>query len=494
MQSKEENIMIRDRYEAVIGVETHVQLATQTKIFCSCPNVPLAEPNTHICEVCTGHPGTLPVLNERVIDFAIMVGIATNCRINQTSEFSRKHYFYPDLPKNFQITQADFPVAEAGYLEIPVETGLKRIRIRRIHIEEDAGKSIHSSNGSISFVDLNRAGTPLLEIVTEPDLSSPDEVRAYLKSLHAIITTIGAGTGNMEEGAFRADTNVSVRLRGETKLGIRCELKNINSFKFISDAVIYEIDRQIALLESGEKITQQTRLWDTKQRVTVPMRSKEEAADYRYMPEPDLPLLTISDEWIMRIKAQLPELPTQKATRFISQYGITQYEADILVSESALANYYESAARLFNQIADKPKAHKLLSNWVLRDVLGYLKENSLELERFLVTPQHLAQLIILLDSGKITGRIAQEVFAEMATTGTSPEAIVAQKGLQQMGSQEELLAILRNIIASNPHQVSEYRAGKEKLWGFFVGEAMKATKGRANPQQLNELLKKLLSE
>lgn len=471
-------------YEPVIGIEVHVQLSTATKIFCACPNMPSSEQNTNICEVCTGQPGTLPVLNEQVIEKAIMVALATNCRINTTSEFSRKHYFYPDLPKNYQITQADLPIAEHGFLDIRLEDGTsKRVRIRRIHIEEDAGKNLHTEGG-VSFVDLNRAGTPLLEIVTEPDMHSPAEARAYLKTLHGIVTSLNVCSGNMEEGAFRADTNISVRPIGITTLGTRCELKNINSFKFISDATTYEIERHIALLESGEKIIQQTRLWDTKERVTVAMRSKEEAADYRYMPEPDLPLLVIDPLAIERVKTELPELPQQKIERFCSDYNLSYYEAEILVSDRSLATYFETAMQR--------TPSKTLVNWILRDLLAYAKEQSITFDAFPVSARNFADLIALIDKGTINARTAQEIFLEMVSSQKEAAAIIKERGLEQIGSAEELEAIIADIITSNPSQVAEYRAGKVKLWGFFIGKAMEKTKGRAHPQMLNDALKKLL--
>jgi len=481
----------KNKYEAVIGVEVHVQLATQSKIFCSCPNQPGSAPNTTICEICSGQPGTLPVLNEQVVACAVMAGIATRCQINSMSEFSRKHYFYPDLPKGFQITQADFPIAQHGHITIRLENGTtKNIHLRRIHIEEDAGKSMHAPDNSCSLVDLNRAGTPLLEIVTEPDLSSPAEVKAYLQELHAIITSLGISSGNMEEGAFRADTNISVRLQGDSKLGTRCELKNINSFKFIADATTYEIDRQIEIIEQGGSITQQTRLWDTKQRITVPMRSKEEAADYRYMPEPDIPLLQLSEEYIAAIRTKVPELPYQRFERLCTAYELSPYEAEIIAYNPSLAVYFEQAWKL--------NPSKTLINWILRDLLGTIKERSIDINSCLsdqspLRPAQLAELTQLIDKGTINARTAQEIFAEMITSNARPSDIVRERGLEQMGSTEELEKIIIQLIEQYASQAAEYRAGKVKLFGFFVGKAMEQTKGRAQPQLLNELIKKHLS-
>jgi len=477
-------------YEAVIGIEVHVQLSTATKIFCRCPNQPGARPNTTICAICSGQPGTLPLLNQKVVEYATMMALATQSQINDTSEFSRKHYFYPDLPKGFQITQADIPIAEHGKITIRRGDGsLKTIRIRRIHIEEDAGKSLHAHDNSCSLVDLNRAGTPLLEIVSEPDLSSPAEVRAYLQELHAIVMSLGISSGNMEEGAFRADTNISVRLQGSTKLGTRCELKNINSFKFIADATLYEISRQIAVLEEGKDVIQQTRLWDTKQKITIPMRSKEEAADYRYMPEPDIPLLKLDQEYIEHIRARLPELPAQRMGRLMNTYGLSDYEAGIIAYDTALAHYFEAVWKLHPS--------KTVVHWLLRNVLAILKERGWDIDQCLtptspLRPEQLAALTNLIDTGSINARTAQEIFDIMLETNQSPPHIMKERNLEQIGSTEELEQIIKKIVHDHEQQASEYRAGKTKLWGFFIGKAMEQTKGRAQPQLLNELLKKYL--
>ncbi len=471
-------------YEVVIGIEIHVQLNTKSKIFCGCANTVAQSPNTYICPVCCGYPGVLPVLNSAVLKSALLAGLATNCTIAPISEFARKHYFYPDLPKNYQITQADIPIALNGSVEIKLEDGsFKTIRIMRIHIEEDAGKNIHSALSNESFVDLNRTGTPLLEIVTQPDIASTYEARTYLKTVRSIVQYLKICSGNMEEGAFRADTNISVRKKGAEKLGTRCELKNINSFKFISDAIEYEIERQITQLESGKKIVQETRLWDTKEHKTISMRSKEEAADYRYMIDPDLPKIVITDEHLLSIKNELPELPAQKFERFIKEYALTPYEAEIMINDLLLADYYEEA------YAYKPS--KLLINWVLRDIMGLLKEYMI-LDQLKITPKKLAILVGLIESSTINNRAAQELFLAVVDTGKEPEILVKELGLEQMGDSQELEKIIQEIIAINQKQTADYRSGKDKLWGFFVGQAMQKTKGKGNPQLIEELLKKHL--
>jgi aspartyl-tRNA(Asn)/glutamyl-tRNA(Gln) amidotransferase subunit B len=470
-------------YECVIGIEVHVQLNTATKIFCTCANAIVNEPNQNICQICTGYPGVLPVLNKRVVSDAILAGLATNSRISPLSEFARKHYFYPDLPKSYQITQNDKPICTEGYISIIDEEGkLKNVRLMRIHIEEDAGKNIHSSMSNESFVDLNRAGTPLLEMVSHPDIASAFEARAYLKALRLIVQYVGICSGNMEEGAFRADTNISVRKKGAT-LGTRVELKNINSFKFISDAIEYEIERQIELLEEGGSVKQETRLWDTKTHKTIVMRSKEEAADYRYFPDPDLPLIVINDSDIDVVKRSMPELPLQKFERFCAQ-GLSPYEAEILVDDLELANYFDAAR--------KHSSSKSLINWVLRDIMALLKDHKVSLADCKVTPEKLAQLVDLLEKDAINNRVAQEIFAIVAQTGHMPVDIMREKGLEQIGVTDELESIIKTIVAQYPEQVAEYKAGRERVFGFFVGEAMKQTKGKGNPKIIQELLKKYM--
>lgn len=472
-------------YEVNIGIEVHVQLNTNTKIFCRCPNKIVHEPNTNICQICAGYPGVLPVVNEEVINNAILAGLATESQITETSEFARKHYFYPDLPKNYQITQNDLPICTEGKVKIKLEDGsYKTIRLIRIHMEEDAGKSIHSPNGNESFVDLNRAGTPLLEMVTYPDISSSYEAREYLKNLRLIVQYLGICSGNMEEGAFRADTNISVRKKGADKLGTKCELKNINSFKFISDAIEHEIERQIELIEEGNKVRQETRLWDEKNKKTITMRSKEEAADYRYLPDPDLPTIKISKNKIEEIKTKMPELPQQKLEKFIKLKGLSEYEAEILINDVDLANYYEQAS--------KNSSNKNIINWILRDVLGYVKENKISLDQFKVTPEKLFKIIELMETNVINNHAAKEVFEIVAKTGKEPVDVIKENGLEQMGASEELEAIIKQIVQESTKQAEQYKSGNERIFGYFVGEAMKRTKGKGNPNIIQELLKKYL--
>jgi len=473
------------KYEVTIGIEVHAQLTTKTKIFCSCANTVGKKPNSNICNICAGHPGVLPVLNKKVVDYAIRAGLATNCTIAKISEFARKHYFYPDLPKGYQITQNEFPICLEGQVPIRKEDGsIKTIRLIRIHIEEDAGKNIHSTHGNVSFVDLNRAGTPLVEIVTYPDIASTYEAKAYLKSLRSILQYLNICTGNMEEGAFRADTNISVKKKTDKDLGTRCELKNINSFKFIGDAVEYEIQRQIELLESGQNVKQETRLWDNKTKKTIPMRLKEEAADYRYFQDPDLPLVEVNEELISRIRKLLPELPYVKFERLRKEKNLSAYEAEIVVDDLELANYFEKAYELY------PSKH--IINWLLRDLLGYLKEHKISLIECKVTPEKLASIVELLEAGTINNRAAKEIFEIIAQSGENPKEVVKEKGLEQVGSVEELEKIVKEIVEQNPKVVARYKSGKDRLFGFFVGQAMQKTQGKGNPKIIQELLKKYL--
>ena len=474
-------------YVANIGIEVHVQLTTKSKIFCSCANVAGQNANQNICNVCTGQPGCLPVLNKRVVDFAILAGLTTNCTINKRSSFARKHYFYPDLPKNYQITQSDDPICSNGYIPIRLEDGsIKNIRLIRIHMEEDAGKSIHTGLTNESLIDFNRTGTPLLEIVSYPDIASSYEAREYLKALHNIVTYLEICTGNMEEGAFRADTNISVRKKDNATLGTKIELKNINSFKYISDAIEYEIERQIKTLEEGkERLRQETRLWNSKEKKSYVMRSKEEAADYRYFHDPDLPIIDINEAWIASIKKQIPELPFEKFARLMKEQGLSAYEAGILIEDRTLANYFENTT--------KHSSSKQVINWVLRDLLGYVKEQKISIAQCKVTPEKLALIIELLEKGTINGPAAKELFLMVAQTGDDPMTLVKTKGLEQIGSSDELESIIKEIIEQNPQEVARYKAGAEKLFGFFVGQAMAKTKGKGNPKIINELLKKHLS-
>lgn len=473
-------------YELTIGIEVHCQLTTKSKIFCSSANQPGQVPNSNICDVCTGQPGSLPVLNKKVVEYAIKAGLATNCAIANRSTFARKHYFYPDLPKNYQISQNEDPICIDGFVPIRLEDGsIKKVRLIRIHMEEDAGKNIHADQENVSFVDLNRTGTPLLEIVSHPDISSTYEAKSYLRALRLIVQYLGICTGNMEEGAFRADTNVSVRKKGAATLGTRAELKNINSFKFIGDAIEHEIERQIELLESGQRVRQETRLWDTKNKKTVLMRSKEEAADYRYFQDPDLPILEIDQATIDQVKKTMPELPYDRFERYVKSNGLTPYEAEILVDDIDLASYYEAAHKI--------NPSKQIVNWILRDVMGYLKEHKLPINEVKLTPQKLATLVSLVEKGVINNRAAQEVFATICQTGQSPEDVVKEKGLEQIGSVEELEVMVKELLAAHPAQTADYKAGNQKLFGFFVGQMMQKTKGKGDPKVIQELLKKHLS-
>lgn len=472
-------------YEAVIGMEVHVQLNTESKIFCSCPNKFGQEPNTNICPICAGYPGTLPVLNKKVLDYAIKAGLATKCKITKLSKFARKHYMYPDLPKNYQITQDEFPICTEGHITITLpDNSEKNINIIRIHMEEDAGKNIHATEQE-SYVDLNRTGTPLLEIVSYPDMSNSCEVTEYLTQLKSIVEYLGISDANMEEGSFRGDVNISIRKKGDPKLGTKVELKNINSFKFISNAIDYEIERQVNLLESGEKIEQETRLWDNKKNQTFFMRSKEEAHDYRYLLDPDLPLLNIDDNWIERLRKEIPELAHEKYNRFQKAFNISGYESKILVSDKKLANFFE-------QVINITKSPKITCNWILRDLLAYLKDNKLELKDSKITSELFAQLIIAIDKKIINSKIAQEIFLELAQTGKSPDVIIKEKNLTQIESSEELEKIVKKVIEDNPEQVKQYLSGKIQIFGFLVGACMKETKGKGNPVLIQDLLKKNL--
>lgn len=472
-------------YAINIGIEVHVQLQTKSKIFCSCPNSVDQTQNSQICQICAGYPGVLPVLNHQVIESAIAVGLATESQIAPISKFARKHYFYPDLPKNYQITQDKEPICEFGKVKIQTPEGPKEIRLIRIHIEEDAGKNIHAPSQNISLVNLNRTGTPLLEIVSFPDITSSFEAKQYLKTLRDIVHALGICSGNMEDGAFRADTNISVRKKIATEMGTRCELKNINSFKFIGDAVEYEVERQIKLLEKGGVVRQETRLWDTKTHKTVVMRSKEEAADYRYFLDPDLPWIEVTPAMIEVVKAQLPELPDAKFQRYITVLGLTEYEAEVLMDEPEAALYFEVARKFTNS--------RQLVNWILRDLLGYLKEQKITLRDCKFTPKHMAELVDLLDQNVINNHAAKTVFEQAAKTGEAPSALVESLGLKQIGSEAELEQMAQELIAQNPANVAEYRAGKTKLIGFFVGQMMQKTQGRGNPQIIQRILLKLLS-
>ena len=475
-------------YEAIIGLEVHAQLLTKSKIFCGCSTLFGAEPNTHTCPVCTGLPGSLPVLNKKVVEFTIKAALATNCRIAPRSQFARKNYFYPDLPKGYQISQYELPLATAGYIEIQVDGGKKKIGIQRIHMEEDAGKLIHdfsSVREAHSYVDFNRTGVPLIEIVSAPDIRSPEEASAYLRKLRAILMFLDICDGNMEEGSFRCDANISLRPKGAKGFGVKTELKNMNSFRNVQKALDFEIRRQTALLDQGEKIVQETRLWDAARGVTASMRGKEEAHDYRYFPDPDLVPIVIDPAWVEEIRATLPELPDAKKERFIKEYGIPEYDAEVLTSSKPLANYYENCVRFFPQ-------PKIVSNWIMSELLRELKKDEREIEECPVPAENLAALLRLIDEGVISGKIAKSVFEEMYQTGQKAEEIVKAKGLTQLSDAEAITKLVEDILAAHPQEVAEYRQGKEKVFGFFVGLVMKATQGKANPRLVNEILKKKL--
>ncbi len=473
------------KYEAVIGLEVHAQLLTNSKVFCGCSTKFGAEANTQVCPVCLGMPGTLPVLNRTAVEYAVKMALATHCKVNDKSMFARKNYFYPDLPKGYQISQYNEPLTQKGYIDIEVNGAKKRIGITRIHMEEDAGKLLHGESyedSDFSFVDLNRAGVPLIEIVSEPDIRTSDEAVEYLKALRDILVYLEICDGNMEEGSFRCDANVSVRPVRQKEFGTKAELKNMNSFRFVQKAIEYEIDRQIEVIEDGGKVIQETRLFDSDKGVTISMRSKEEAHDYRYFPEPDLLPLQIDEAWIAEIKRTLPELPAEKRERFVKEYGIPSYDAGVLTASKELANYYEECIKLFNQ-------PKIVSNWVMGELLRLLKEDNKEAKDCPVKPEILIKLIRMVDAGAVNLKTAKEVFEEVYKTGKEPDAIVKEKGLVQVSDEGALIKAIDAVIAANPKEAAEYKAGKEKLFSFFVGQAMKATKGQANPQALNKLIK-----
>ena len=475
-------------YESVIGLEVHAQLLTKSKLFCSCATVFQADPNEQTCPVCLGMPGVLPVLNCQAVEFAIRTGLAMQGQIARVSRFARKNYFYPDLPKGYQISQYEEPLIEGGGLTIDLDGASKHIRLIRIHLEEDAGKSIHGENladPTKSYVDLNRTGVPLLEIVSAPDLRSAEEAKIYLQQLKTILEYIEVCDGNMEEGSLRCDANVSLRPRGAQEFGTRTEIKNLNSFRNVQRAIEYEIERQAEVLESGGRVVQETRLFDANRGVTHPMRSKEDAHDYRYFPEPDLVPLCIDHEWIERVRQELPELPDTRRQRFATHYGLPDYDAEVLTASKALADYYEATVRLYNQ-------PKVVSNWVMGDVMRELNRQHHSPQQAPVTPMHLAELLHLLDEGVLSGKIAKTVFEEMYRTGQSAKTIVEEQGLVQMTDSAALEGIITTILADNASQVADYRAGKQKVFGFFVGQTMKATQGKANPALVNELLRKLL--
>ncbi|AHD06861.1 Asp-tRNA(Asn)/Glu-tRNA(Gln) amidotransferase subunit GatB [Paenibacillus larvae] len=470
-----------NKFETVIGLEVHVELHTKTKIFCGCSTSFGAPPNTHTCPVCLGHPGVLPVLNRQAVDYAIKAAMALNCQIAEETKFDRKNYFYPDSPKAYQISQYDKPIGEHGWIEIQVNGNTKRIGITRLHLEEDAGKLTHVEGGSASLVDFNRVGTPLIEIVSEPDLRSPEEARAYLEKLKAIMQYCDVSDVKMEEGSLRCDANISLRPVGQAEFGTKAELKNMNSFRGVQRGLEYEVIRQTELLEDGEKVVQETRRWDEAQGKTLSMRSKEEAHDYRYFPDPDLVKVYIDEEWKERIRNTIPELPDARKARYIRDYGLPSYDAEILTSSLKLAEFFEES---LEYTADA----KMVSNWVMGELLGYLNANNLEITDVKVTGKGLGEMIGLIEKGTISSKIAKTVFKEMIETGKAPQQIVEEKGLVQISDEGAIQAVVNQVIQNNPQSVADYKAGKEKAVGFLVGQVMKETRGKANPGLVNKLI------
>ncbi|MFO7605587.1 MAG: Asp-tRNA(Asn)/Glu-tRNA(Gln) amidotransferase subunit GatB [Desulfurivibrionaceae bacterium] len=474
-------------FETVIGLEVHAQLSTNTKIFCGCSTEFGKPANTNTCPLCLGLPGVLPVLNRKAVDYAVKMALATNCRINRTNIFARKNYFYPDLPKGYQISQFDLPIAEHGWVEIEVEDQVKRIGLTRIHMEEDAGKLIHDEREPVSYVDLNRTGTPLIEIVSEPDLRSGEEAAAYLKKLHAIVRYLDICDGNMQEGSFRCDANISLRPKGREEFGTRTELKNMNSFRNVQRAIEYEVRRQRDLLLDGGKVIQQTLLWDPDAGRTSSMRSKEEAHDYRYFPDPDLIPVEISEEWIAKAEKEQPELPDQRKKRFMAELELPAYDAVILTGDRELADYFEAS---LSQYRDAKK----LSNWIMTELIRELRDREMEITSCPVTPVNLARLLGLIEAGTISGKIAKTVFQEMLASGKDPDTVVKEKNLVQISDEGEILKLVREIVAANPEQVKQFKEGKSKVMGFFVGQLMKETKGKANPKMANQLFTEELNK
>lgn len=472
-------------YETVIGLEVHVELATKTKIFCACSTEFGGAPNTHTCPVCTGQPGSLPVLNKQVVEYAVAVGLATNCTITQYSKFDRKNYFYPDNPQNYQISQLYLPICRNGHVEIETASGKKNVRIHEIHMEEDAGKLVHDEWEDVSIVDYNRSGVPLIEIVSEPDMRSAEEVIAYLETLRQTIQYLGASDCKLNEGSMRADVNISVREVGSPKFGTRTEMKNLNSFKAIAHAIEGERERQIELLEMGRKVVQETRRWDDNKESSHAMRSKEDAQDYRYFPEPDLVPIVVSDEWIAEIKKKQPELRPQRLARYEKEYDIPEYDAKILTESKHMADVFEATTKICN----KPKK---VSNWLMGETMRLLKEKDMDPEDISFSPLNLARLIELVDAGTINSSVAKDVFEKIFADDIDPEKYVEDKGLKSMNDEGELKATIQGILDANPQSVADYRSGKEKALAFLVGQTMRATKGKANPAIVNKILKELL--
>ena len=474
-------------YEIVIGLEIHAELATKSKIYCSCTTEFGGEPNTHCCPICTGMPGVLPVLNKSVVEYAVKAGLAMNCKISEYSKQDRKNYFYPDLPKAYQTSQYDLPLCKEGYLDITTSDGIKRIGITRIHIEEDAGKLMHDEWDTGTLIDYNRCGVPLIEIVTEPDIRSAEEARVFLENVKAILEYTGVSDCKMQEGSLRADVNLSVRKKGETRFGTRTEMKNLNSFRAIVRAIEAEAQRQIDEIENGGTIVQETRRWDDVKGMSFSMRTKEEAHDYRYFPEPDLVPIVVSKVWLEKIKNSLPELPQQRKQRYIEQFGLPQYDAEIITSSKHLADFFEKA----QETCGNPKA---ISNWIMGDLLRILKEKGIEYSDIPFEAGMLGKLVLLIDKGTISGTIAKKIFQKMFETAEDPEVIVKKEGLEVVNDERAILEIIQRVIMSNPQSVCDYKSGKEKAFGFLVGQAMKESRGKANPQLINKLLKQELDK
>lgn len=476
------------QYEPVIGLEVHVQLATATKIYCGCATGFGAQPNTNVCPVCLGLPGALPVLNRKVVEYAVKAGLALNCQVRGESIFARKNYFYPDLPKGYQISQYDRPLAEHGFIDILVNDQHKKIGVTRVHLEDDAGKSIHDGyrdSDRYTYVDLNRTGTPLIEIVSEPDMRSADEAYAYLTELKLLMQFIDVSECDMEKGQLRCDANVSVRKRGAEKFGTKAEIKNVNSFRFVKLAIEYEIQRQVALLESGGRVVQESRLYNVDTGETVSMRSKEAAHDYRYFPEPDLLPLRVSAQWLGEIRSSMPELPPARRKRFVEQYGLREYDAQVLTLTRAASDYYE-------KVAETSGDPRTAANWVMGELAGVLKAEGKDISESPVSAEKLGELVALIKKGEISGKLAKEIFPKMWTTGDSASAIIEREGLRQISDSGAIDAIIDEVLAKNPAQVEQYKAGKQAVLGFLVGQVMKASKGQANPQMANEALRKKL--
>ena len=479
-------------YEPVIGLEVHVQLSTESKLFCRCKTDFGAEPNSQVCPVCTGQPGVLPVLNQKAVEGIVKVGLAMGCRINRDAYFARKQYFYPDLPKAYQISQSDRPLCEDGKIDISLKTGSKTIRVQRIHLEEDAGKLLHaigSTELSYSLVDLNRSSVPLIEIVSHPDLSSPEEAYDYLTELKSLVQYVGVSDCDMEKGSLRCDANVSVRPVGTKEFGTRVEIKNMNSFRSVKDAILYEINRQVEVIESGGKIVQETRLWNEQQGSTASMRSKEEAHDYRYFPDPDLVPLDLSEEWVESVRKSLPELPKERRARLVRDLELSDYDAGVLVSQKERVDFFEEGLNSLPENKRKNSA-KPLVNWITTELMGHLNEEKISIVESPVKARHLAELVDLIQTGAISGKMGKDVFSEIYKSGDSPKEIVEKKGLSQVSDEGELKTLIQAVLKENPKIVQDVKNGKERAIGSLVGALMKKTKGRANPRMANELIKK----